>query len=328
MSLSMVVAAFAAIYLAGVLQQVNTRMLEGVGRPGLAAALSVVGPVFTVVSTVVACTMHAPLMVTVILPAFAPLLTGLAGRLALHRLVRETVPESAGSTKGVEAAVALPMIAISLTYAVSYNVDYWLVSALLGVERTGEYAAAARPAQLFLVLASASAPVLWTHFARARVAGESAVLGARAVTRMCIGFLAVGLPAGAAYAGAVGVLGSHLTAGLATPGAPLILAFAVWGVALVSHQPFAMVLNTAPGLRFQLLSMCAAAIVNVSLKLVMTPAFGPAGAVWASCLSLMGVHIPLLAWWVWRSSRRVTVPGRLARLTGDPPAFLQDDEVP
>lgn len=304
----LVVAGFSALYLLGVLQQLNARVLEGLGRTGLAAALSVIGPTYTLLATAVACHASAPLALTVLLPAAAPLILGLAARFVLRQSgVEASRANERGfaniNRRGLQVGVALPMLIISLSYAFSYSLDYWLVTALAGADATGGYAAAARPAQVFVVLASAASPVLWTHFARARHDGEHDWLAQGAILRISGAFLGAALISAAVYCAGLLLFGSALTAGLAQPSPALILAFAVWGVLLVAHQPFAMALNSAHELKLQLMSMLVATPVNVALSLWWIPLFGPEGAVWASCFALGVVHLPFLAWRVTRLSR-------------------------
>lgn len=290
-----VMAAFTAIYLLGCRQQVYSRALEGMSRSGTAALVTAFPPLVVLSASLYLCAMDSPLFVVIAVAALSPLLSGLAARACLSTSGGQAGAATALPSR-IRASLALPMMAIGLCYAFAYSLDYWVISAFLGAERTAVYSAAARPAQLMLVVASAAAPVLWTHFTMSRHRNDPGDMSRRVLLQL-LGFFAVGGAATAlVFLVTVRALGSTLTDGAASPPLGLVVAFACWGTLLIAHQPLAMTLNDAEGLRWQLGSMLAMTCVNVPMSILLVSLLGAQGPVWASCAALGLVHIPLLAY--------------------------------
>ena len=295
-SLRASVAAFAAIYLLGVQQQLNLRVLEGLGRSGTASLVIVLGPATVLILSLFSCALAAPLLVTSTIPALSPIAVGVAARLVVARLCRQQTVDGSLPTggHGLNFAVAAAMTGIAIGLALSYSLDYWLVVGMLGPAEAGAYAAAARPAQVMLVVAAAASPVLWTHFVRARAIERRSELSRPAIVRLVIVFGIVAVATSMTYVVGCTLLGSTLTAGRVAPPQGLIWAFGLWGILMIGHQPLAMMLTTAADLRFQFVTIAVMSTVNVGLSVELVPRVGSQGAVFASCLALGLVHIPLL----------------------------------
>ncbi len=300
------VAGLATIYLIGARALCSARVLEGSGRSALPAALGGVAPVLIMMATVALCWSHAPFIFVLLLPATAPLIHGslCGGYIRAENRLKSHV-RGVKLDGSIAPGIALPMVVVSLGHAFSYNLDYWVVGSILSTSQAAVYSAAARPAQLMLVIASAATPVLWTYFAAERARASSAVFQRREVLRLVLGFVVLGGFTVSVYAVVTISLGSYLTAGAAAPTPELILAFTVWGWLLIAHQPLAMMLNDARSLQWQVVSVLSMAAVNIILSIALTRNYGPAGAVWASSAALALVHVPVLAFRAFRIERRL-----------------------
>ena len=312
---ALTLAAFSAIYLFGLRVQIYTRSLEGVGGQTTAALLSIGPGLLTLLLTVVGVAATLPLAVLALVPALFPMLHGLASRLYLGLRKPKDRTATPDCDRHIGVTLPLTLTLISLAHASSYNLDYLLVGAVLGGTETGTFAAVAKLGQLFLLIASASGVVLWSHFAvhRMDLTNERTFL----LRRMVGAGILVAIPFAlvAPYAAHYVLLGEQasledlfwLSAG-----------FSVWGCIMIAHQPLAMAANSVANLRLQALSMLAMTIVNVPLSIVALHVIGVSGSIWASATSLLMIHVPALLWLTRRSDRSAAIAAHSAhQFTGD-----------
>ena len=181
---------------------------------------------------------------------------------------------------------------LQVTVAVAYTSDSLVIAQLSGAAAVAEYAV---PEKLFGLITLAIAMVLaplWPAYGEAIARGDHAwvrrtlrrsVLMALGIAAVASGFLLL-----------TGPLLLRLWVGDAVA-APfmLLLALAVWKVVEAGGNAVAVYLNGAHVIGFQVAVAFAFAVCALSLKLLLIPIYGVAGAVWATVAAyLVFVALP------------------------------------
>lgn len=181
-----------------------------------------------------------------------------------------------------------PMMIIGIALSLSYMLDSIVIAVTRGASDVAEYAVANRLVQLGALAIYASAPVLWTHFVRARADGD--VTTSR-VLRMSRQYLLASVGFGVVLVAAGPALTDLWTSGEVVAPRGLFVAAATWLAVLGYQLPLAMAQNDRDGLIFQARSTSVMALVNVGLSLVLVRHLGSPGPVWASAVALFACHL-------------------------------------
>jgi O-antigen/teichoic acid export membrane protein len=187
---------------------------------------------------------------------------------------------------------------LQLAAAVAYASDSIIIARLLGAEAVAEYAV---PEKLFALLALAVAMALgplWPAYGEAVSRGDLAWV--RRTLRRSITLAAL-LTAMAALP--LVIFGQQII-GLWVGGAVqvsqgLLVAFAVWKTLEAAGVAVAMYLNATRLLRWQLPIALCTCVAAITLKLLLVPKLGPAGALWAMVLAyalFAGIPYAVLLW--------------------------------
>ncbi|NHC46361.1 lipopolysaccharide biosynthesis protein [Motilibacter aurantiacus] len=177
--------------------------------------------------------------------------------------------------------------------AVAYQTDALVISHLLGAEQVTQYNFTQRVFNLpYMVVAFVMTP-LWPAFGDALARADLA--WARGTLRKAILLGAVvNVPAAVLLflAGAPLIRAWTAEDPVSVP-TSLLLAFAVWTLVTTFQGPYAMLLNGAHVVRFQVVCSVLMAAANVGLSIALTRALGVAGPVWGTVIAqLVFITVP------------------------------------
>jgi O-antigen/teichoic acid export membrane protein len=172
-----------------------------------------------------------------------------------------------------------PMLIISITVPIALQSDRIILAHVGSGHDVASYSVAAQFYTPTFSLISTAAVALWPIFAQET---ENAV---RQWRRALLALAAVGGVAGISYGLLIRPVADLLTSAKVPVDASLALAFALLILVMALHQPSAMLLTSADGLRFQALCAGAMVIVNIPLSLYLASRLGPAGPVWGSIVA-------------------------------------------
>jgi O-antigen/teichoic acid export membrane protein len=196
---------------------------------------------------------------------------------------------------------------LQITVALAYTSDSLVIAQLLGAAAVAEYAV---PEKLFSLVALAIAMVLaplWPAYGEAIARGDHAWVR-RTLKRT---FLISILVASVASVFLIN-FGSQIidlwVRGAIVPGLSLLIGLGLWKVVEAGGVAVAMFMNGANVVRFQVLCAVPTALLAVVLKIVLVPAVGVAGAVWASVAAYLLCTTLPVALWIGKLIRNVALP--------------------
>jgi O-antigen/teichoic acid export membrane protein len=233
----------------------------------------------------------------------------------IQRRIRTEIPASPPAYHFARwFPIALPILAGSICDLAVQNADVLLLAALRPSEETGIYYAAAKTAGLALFIHYAVGSAYAGRIAAANALGDgSAVkdLTSKAVrwtfipsAAVILGILAVGYPVLAAF-------GDHFTDAY-----PLMFILAVGILAKAATGPADTILNMLGHQRASAMSIGLAAVISVTLNLILIPLFSVTGAAIATSSALVAASL-----FNWLAARRLeglnlfvlaNLPGRAA----------------
>jgi O-antigen/teichoic acid export membrane protein len=217
----------------------------------------------------------------------------------LERRIRTEIPASPPAYHFVRwFPIALPILAGSICDLAVQNADVLLLAALRPSEETGIYYAAAKTAGLALFIHYAVGSAYAGRIAAAHALGDGTAvkdLTSKAVrwtfipsAAVTIGILAVGYPVLAAF-------GDHFTDAY-----PLMFILAVGILAKAATGPADTILNMLGHQRASAMSIGLAAVISVTLNLVLIPLFSVTGAAIATSSALVAASL-----FNWLAARRL-----------------------
>lgn len=277
------------------------RALEGLQRTPYVTALTIVPSALLFVGVFLLKDQHLGLLPFVAVAGIGPVIVGILGVVRLARVSRALLPQR--HSLNLSQAKSLvhgtwPMVVVSVALSLSYTLDPFVIASVLGPRSVVEYTLANKMSQIANLTFVASAPILWTHFTRARARGQRGQR--RLLNRLIAAYSVLAVLGGIMLIWLGPTLTSLWSGGAVHSPRGLFTAFAVWGVALASHLPAAMLQTDSRSVRIQAGTTSVMAVVNVVLSLVLVHYVGVAGPVWASAAALAVCHAgPML----WRAQR-------------------------
>jgi O-antigen/teichoic acid export membrane protein len=205
------------------------------------------------------------------------------------------------------ARLGLLYFALACAAAAASAADNLIAIHLLGPESAGAIGIAAKifgAAQAVVVVALLP---LWPAVGEALARGDRRWVRRALARSLALAFAVSLVGAGALLAIANPVIGLWLGRGTVLPFG-LLAANAVWLVLQCVGNVFAMFLNGAGVIRFQIVVSLAYAAIAVALKLALAPSLGAAGIVWGTVASYGLVLLPLYAGFSRRHLARLAAP--------------------
>ncbi|HEY0869268.1 MAG TPA: hypothetical protein VGD55_02625 [Acidothermaceae bacterium] len=171
---------------------------------------------------------------------------------------------------------------------INFEVDNLIVARLLGPAKVTQFAVTAGLFAIPLTISAMFFTPLWSAFADA-VAVHDVEWVRTAYRRSTRNALVVLIPTAAVLA-VVARPAVHIwTRGAVHSPELLVVAFSVWLVVYGFNQPQAMLLNALHAERFQIWAASANLVVNLTLSIVLTQAFGVSGVIWGTEIAQSGV---------------------------------------
>ena len=280
-ALAVFVVCFACAIPLSVVQRVQMGLQQGFR----ASLWQCVGSVCALAGVLLAIKLQGGLPWLVLAFAGAPLLAALLNSLHFYYFSRPELRPRLASCAAADATRLARMGALffvlQVTVAVAYASDSLVIAQLLGASAVAEYAV---PEKLFGLIALTVAMVLaplWPAYGEAIARGDHAWVR-RTLKRSLL--MALGLAAVASVCMVIAgpfLLRWWVGDTLATSMA-LMVALAVWKVVEAGGNAVAVYLNGAHVIGLQVAIAIAVAVCALSLKFLLIPIFGIAGAVWAT----------------------------------------------
>ena len=281
------VAVYVAFFALAVPAGLGDKILLAQQRGNVAAAWLAGSVMSSLVCSAAAALLHAPLPVQVGAVAAPPVFVGLA---QFGLLIRGQ-PHLAPSRQSVTLRHSLAAIKIGWLFlvlaaasAIAYHTDLIVVSHIEGAATAAVLAVSLR---LFGIVSNISANFLsqlWPAGVEAILSGEPEWIPATLATALKYTVL-ITIPATIVLAvSARPVIGVIFGESL-TPPWVLVIALGAWTVQQCLNYPFAMLLNTANMVRFQVVIASLMATANIFLSITLTKVVGVSGPIWASLLT-------------------------------------------
>lgn len=277
-----------ACFLLGLPLGVAQRVLHAYQEGFKASLWSGLGSVLGLVGVLVAIRSGQSLAVLVFAFAGGPLAASALNSIHVfffeHRDLLPRLTLVTGSTSATVMRISFLYFVLSIAAAVGYQSDNLIIARILGADSVTPYSVTMR---LFgiapLILSFVLAP-LWPAYGEALARGDSSWV--RKTFRRSIGLgLAINIP----FAALLLVTGRTIIEYWAGPDVvipfALLVGFALWTVLNALSGPFAMFLNGAGVVRFQVIWSLVMAIANICLSILLVRRVGVAGAILGSILA-------------------------------------------
>jgi O-antigen/teichoic acid export membrane protein len=280
-ALLVLVACFLVNIPLGVVQRVQQGYQEGFAN-SLWVAL---GSVFSLVAVLVAVHLEAPLAWLVLAMVGTPILAVVLNGTDLFARQRPWLTPSRKAFRWAAArkilGVGLLFLAMQVGVTVAFASDNLVAAHALGPSAVAELSVAARLFGLVpMVLAMVLAP-LWPAYRESLTRGDTAW-----VKRTLRASLGLALLVSGSSAILLTVFGKAIirawVGGAVAPGLPLLAGLGAWTVLFGVGSAYAMFLNAANEIRFQVATWALIAVGGVAAKVLLCKPFGLAGIVWAS----------------------------------------------
>jgi O-antigen/teichoic acid export membrane protein len=280
-------AAFAACFLLNlplsVPQQVRTGYQEGYANALFLGAGNLLG----LALVIAAISAHAPLPVLVLAMAGAPLLTSLLNAALLARSRPHLVPRPhlvSRDSAGALLRVGMLFFVLQIAVAVGYTSNVIVAAQVIGPAAVAEYTVATK---LFLIpttLITLALMPLWPAYREALTRRDARWI--HLTLRRSLQFVfAIGIPSSAVLVVLSGPLIRFWVGNAVQPSFLLIAGLGIWTVMAGVGNAFAMLLNGAQVIRFQVIAASIMAVSNILLSILLTQRIGVAGVVWGSILA-------------------------------------------
>lgn len=288
--------AFAAFGM-GLPLSLGSRALAAFNLNHLALLLQAVGSVTALSVVALAAQHHASLAVYCTAGFFGSGLAGVvslvvAGRVLRLPLLRDallSVWPSRGSTHIWQ--LAGPMAVVVFSSSLAYSSDRLILSHVAGPVALAAYSAGAQLYGPLFGAVSMMGTALWGEFARRR--GSATATTPRDLARITAFFTAAGLVMALGLVTLGPPLATWLTHGQVSVTHGLMLAFAALLLAHACNYPTAMLLTDPPGLRRQAVCCCSAAVMSITLTIILSPWMGAAGPLIGSLIALIScIYLP------------------------------------
>ena len=307
------VGAFAAGFLVALPLAVVQRAQIGIQETFVASAWQALGSVLGLVGIVVAVATGASLPYLVLAVAVAPAVALAANGAQLfwrrHPWLRPMVHRVDRVTARGLLRIGVMFFVLQLAMAGAYESDALVLAQILGPKAVTTYSVTMR---LFLIVPALSGFVLtplWPAYSEAISRGDTAWVR-QTLRRAVKGCLVISI-SGAALLALLARPFIDLWAGVRPPFL-LIVAAAIWVVAMTFGAVLAAFLNGARVIRAQIVLALGLMVVNLGLSIAFTHWIGVSGVIWGSISAQLG--------WVAIVST-VVVPRLLSRLGATAPQF-------
>jgi len=280
------------------------RVQMGLQQGFVASLWQCVGSACALGGVLLAIGLQAGLPWLVLAMAGAPLLAALFNSLHFYLRgepdLRPRRRRFSGEVARALARTGVLFFVLQVSWAVAFTSDNIVIAHLLGASAVAGYAV---PEKLFgligVAIAMALTP-LWPAYGEAIARGDGAWVRRTFWQAMVISAGAAGTVSLMLVLLAPTIL--HAWVGdVVTPALSLLAALAVWKVIEAVGNGVAMFLNGATVIALQVVAAFTTAVAAISLKLVLVPSIGVAGAVWATIVAYLlftgipyAVYVPKL----------------------------------
>ncbi|MFJ6355778.1 MATE family efflux transporter [Pseudarthrobacter oxydans] len=263
---------------------IGQRILIGEGRNHIVGYIGILGPLTATATTYVLLKLGVdPLVLGIATPTGILIVSLVCFVLALKTSgwrMRDLLRVRKGRSKPKLWNSALPMMVISITVPLALQSDRLILSHLSQTIELSEYSIAAQMYVPCFSIISMAAVALWPIFSRSGAASLSLWSKAFSSLTGAGGVLAV------IFIFLVGPVSKLVTEGRLAVHMDLALAFGTLLVVMACHQASAVLLTSPSHLAFQAGCSTAMLLVNLGLSLLMAPALGASGVVWASAIAV------------------------------------------
>jgi O-antigen/teichoic acid export membrane protein len=280
---------------------IGQRALVGLGRVAEMTVISASAPVTTLVVTAALVVLGAPAMYLGIAPAVAILISNAVMWFRVMSRLGVTVGDlrrARGANTSLRST-ATSYFVVGLGIPIALQTDRMILSQFSTAAALSEYALVAQMYTPALSVVTSGALALWPAYRR-----DSAQARHLWISALRVLFL-FGCTIGVTFFLLAPIVGRWVSGGDISPSLGLTGAFAALLVVMAVHQPSALLLTDARGLRFQAFCVPIMAVVSVALSIVLARSLGATGPVLGSLIAVFAIML---------------IPGILrsrATLTGD-----------
>ncbi|MDQ6769193.1 MAG: oligosaccharide flippase family protein [Gemmatimonadota bacterium] len=264
------------------------------------------GSLASLIAVVSVIQLHASLPWIVLAMTIGPVVATALNGVFLFRARRWLSPKRSSVTRSaarriLSAGALFFLLQIAITIA--YNSDNFFVAQFFGAQAVAEYSVTLRLFAIAPLLLGVVLQPLWPAYGEAITRGDiawarrtlrrSLLLGLVVVVPLTLVILVLAVPI------------IHFWVGPdLTPSTALLLGCAVWALLSVPGGAFAMFLNGANRLRFQVLTALAMMSAAIAGKLLLPDLLGSSGVIWADVLAQsIFVTLPTTAYVLWSLPR-------------------------
>jgi O-antigen/teichoic acid export membrane protein len=290
-------AVFAACFLLNMPLSVSQQVRIGYQEGYVNALFVGAGNLLALALVLVAIVARASLPVLVLAMAGAPLLTSLLNAALLARSRPHLVPRLALISRRSSSALlrtGMLFFVLQIAVAVGYTSNVIVAAQVIGPAAVAEYTVATK---LFLIpttLITLALMPLWPAYREAITRGDGRWV--RLTFRRSLQLVfAIGIPSSVVLVVLSGPLIGLWVGNAVQPSFLLIAGVGTWTVVSGVGNAFAMLLNGAQVIRFQVIVASIMAVSNIVLSVLLTQRIGVAGVVWGSVIAFSAVELIPLA---------------------------------
>jgi O-antigen/teichoic acid export membrane protein len=300
-------AAFAACFLLNMPLSVSQQVRIGYQEGYVNALFVGAGNLLGLALVLVAIAARAPLPALVLAMAGAPLLTSVLNAALLARSRPHLVPRRTLISRRSSSALlrtGMLFFVLQMAVAVGYTSNVIVAAQVIGPTAVAEYTVATK---LFLIpttLITLALMPLWPAYREAITRGDSR--WARLTFRRSLQLVfAIGIPSSVVLVVLSDPLIRLWVGNAVQPSFLLIAGVGTWTVISGVANAFAMLLNGAQVIRFQVIIASIMAVSNIVLSILLTQRIGVAGVVWGSVIALSVLELIPLAFYLPRLFARL-----------------------
>lgn len=271
------------------------RALEGSGKFGVVAIVPIFSSMWMLAAAWVGMEFELPLWFFLFASSTNLVPAAIFGSryLGLHRL---RVPKLKQKPSRLAGGSYFSLALVATFSALTANIGYFVVSNRFGTESVAEYSVGARVVSVVIILISASSPILWTMFIRARTRGESLKRSQSIKIGLLLTVTSIALSAASILVGPP-VLSNWLgfsKGSLTEIFISLCLPIPVLAGQLVPGNAQ----NDAPGLKFQSLTLALSCVASFTLASFLAAPLGIIGVGLGIAIGQITFHlIPIWLRW-------------------------------
>jgi O-antigen/teichoic acid export membrane protein len=290
----------------------GTRILIGLGRNALQTVLAgLVSPVFLCgVLTLTLLGSAAGDYVAVVSYLAATLASAITLAVAARfiapqvRRAARDVPRPRRAPGVPVAAVAVPMLVLTVATPMALASDRLLISLRADADALAEYVLASQFFGIVLQTIIAAGVSLWPHLARARSRGEIVD-----PLRLTFPFVAGAAVLLGILVAVIGPLAEFVGGDEINLGVPVIVSYAVLVLVQALNYPPGMYMTDERGLKFQVLPCLLMCVSNIAMSWFLIPVLGPAGPLVGSAIAIFVFQVVPNHVWVRLDIRRRRAEG-------------------